>query len=142
MYSFHPPGIAAVRDGAAATDAKHRVPWHNLLGSALFAQIIECFRGTQLPYEQMAMKYVYPPLLKQDSGDSGDSGPLGFGDGIMSRFLLPLDALPRRLDQHMPTATDATTTDSREGRASTSKAHVVSDVKPMRGTKGRNTEIS
>lgn len=75
MYSFHPPGIAAVRDGAAATDAKHRVPWHNLLGSALFAQIIECFRGTQLPYEQMAMKYVYPPLLKQDSGDSG---PLGW----------------------------------------------------------------
>ncbi len=60
----------------------------------------------------------------------------------MSRFLLALDALPRRLDQHMPTATDATTTDSREGRASTSKAHVVSDVKPMRGTKGRNIEIS
>lgn len=51
---------------------------------------------------------------------------------------MALDALPRRLDQHMPTATDATTTDSCEGRASTSKAHVVSDVKPMRETKGRN----
>ncbi len=40
MYHFHPPGIAAVRDGAAATDAKHRVPWHNFLGSALLAEII------------------------------------------------------------------------------------------------------
>ena len=65
-------------------------------------------------------------------------GTLDLWDGIMSRFLLALDALPRRLDQHMPTATDATTTDSCEGRASTSKAHVVSDVKPMRETKGRN----
>lgn len=75
--------------------------------------------------------------------ETGLWGLWTFGMGlIMSRFLLPLDALPRRLDQHMPTATDATTTDSREGRASTSKAHVVSDVKPMRETKGRNTEIS